>query len=137
MSMSETARGHLMAGAGGVILIVSLFLDWTGARTAWMDFTVVDIVMMVIGVAAILFALLPVLGEALPPSVELAMAASGSAAFGFAAAVELEFSSAVGVWVGIVGSAAIAFGSCQSIRTRIARPARTVPEPGPTAPRSP
>lgn len=136
MNSLGTARGHLIAGVGGLVLIISLFLEWTGARDAWMDFTVVDILMTAIGVAAILYALLPTLGTEPAPGLALLVAAGGMAVFGMALTFAFEFAGTVGVWLAVFSSAGIAFGGYDAGRhlwTPIPRASRRPRHPPPPA----
>jgi hypothetical protein len=49
--------GQLIAGAGGLLLIVSLFLPWAGAgnmdRTGWEFWTMADVFLLIVGLLAI------------------------------------------------------------------------------------
>ena len=57
--------GPLLVALGGLILLVSLFLDWYGTLTAWESFEVVEVLLAVLAVAALTVAaglLLPDLG---------------------------------------------------------------------------
>jgi len=134
-----TARGHVTAGIGGLLLIISLFLEWTGALDAWMDFTVVDILMTVIGIAAILYALMPALGTEPAPGLALLVAAGGTAVFGMALTFALEIAGTVGVWLAVFASAGIAFGGYDAGRhlwIPIPRPSRHERPPPPRPPRA-
>jgi hypothetical protein len=57
MTTSKRGPGQLIAGAGGVLLIVSLFLPWAGAggvdRTGWELWTMADVFLLIVGVTAI------------------------------------------------------------------------------------
>jgi hypothetical protein len=123
-----TARGHLIAGVGGIVLVISLFLEWVDGRfTGWQAFTVVDIVMTAIGVLAIVYAILPAMGTEPSPGLALGVAAAGMAAFGFAAGWELELPSGAGVYLSVLGAAGITWGSYDAGRhlwTPIPRPTR-------------
>lgn len=61
-SLSPEARnrlgGLLLLGAGGILLIVSLFLDWfePGGLSAWTVFEVLDMVLAALGVTAVIAA---------------------------------------------------------------------------------
>jgi hypothetical protein len=61
MSKKKPVPGQLVAGAGGVLLIVSLFLPWTGAgdthRTGFELLTVGDVLFLITGLVAIVAAL--------------------------------------------------------------------------------
>ena len=48
--------GPILVAAGAVVLIVSLFLDWYGALTAWQAFEVVEVLLGSLGVAALVIA---------------------------------------------------------------------------------
>jgi hypothetical protein len=60
--------GALAAGIGGIVLIVSLFLDWFSAggfsQTGWETFKFTDIVLLVLGLLALGYALVELTGAA-------------------------------------------------------------------------
>jgi hypothetical protein len=105
-------RGALVLLAGGLLLIISLFLHWESGYTAWRVFTNLRIIILLIGIFALGFGLLEATGAAttLPDPVPLILAALGLAVFGFAAGWELQISGAGGVWMAIVGAIAIGLG---------------------------
>jgi uncharacterized protein DUF2510 len=57
---SRLSYGALAAGAGGLILILSLFLDWQGitgfSLNAWDLFSIMDFFLLLVGLAAVAFA---------------------------------------------------------------------------------
>jgi len=57
MTTTRPGPGRLIAGAGGVVLIVSLFLPWADAgnadRTGWELWTMADFFLLIVGLAAI------------------------------------------------------------------------------------
>jgi hypothetical protein len=48
--------GPILAAAGALVLLVSLFLDWSGPATAWTAFELADILLAAIAVAALIAA---------------------------------------------------------------------------------
>jgi len=56
--MGTSRNGQLIAGAGGALLIVSLFLDWSSVGGAsvngWEMWTLTDVFLLIVGVVAIL-----------------------------------------------------------------------------------
>jgi hypothetical protein len=48
--------GPVLAAAGALVLLVSLFLDWYGPATAWGAFELADILLAVLAVAALIAA---------------------------------------------------------------------------------
>src|SRR3954453_6457451 len=50
---SRVSTGDLIAAAGGIVLFVSLLLDWYGDANAWEVFNVIDVLLAVIGLLAI------------------------------------------------------------------------------------
>ena len=137
MDMAKMDQGRMIAAAGGVILIISLFLHWAGGQSAWDGFSIVHILMLLIGLAAVGYGVLPATGAGvtLPPSMPLLLGALGMAAFGFAAGWEFEISGDIGVWLAIIGSLAIAYGAYESgrapapVATRTRRPDTTTAPP--------
>jgi hypothetical protein len=57
MNIGTSRSGHLIAGAGGVLLIVSLFLPWADAggvsRNGWELWTMADVFFLIAGLVAI------------------------------------------------------------------------------------
>ena len=57
MNASNPPGGPLIAGAGGVLLIVSLFLPWAekggGSRSGWELWTMADVFFLIAGLCAI------------------------------------------------------------------------------------
>ena len=105
--------GALVLLAGGVLLIISLFLaHYESGFTAWNVFTNLRVIILVIGIFAVGFGLLEATGAAttLPDPLPLILAALGIAVFGFAAGWELQVSGAGGVWLMMAGSIAIGVG---------------------------
>jgi hypothetical protein len=63
---SRLSYGALAAGGGGLILILSLFLDWQGVTgfslTGWEIFSIMDIFLLLVGLAAVGFAAIEAFG---------------------------------------------------------------------------
>jgi peptidoglycan/LPS O-acetylase OafA/YrhL len=138
VNMSRMGQGQMVVAVGGVVLIISVFLHWVGGQSAWSAFSSVHILMLLIGIAAVAFAVLPVSGMAVtvPGGAALLVAALGVAVFGFAVGWEFEISGDIGVWLAILGSLGIAYGAYEASRTPV-MPASRVPAPGaPAAPPS-
>jgi hypothetical protein len=57
MKARQRGPAELVCGAGGILLIVSLFLPWAGGRNGWELWTMADIFFGIAGGAAILMAL--------------------------------------------------------------------------------
>jgi hypothetical protein len=111
-TLSEES-GALVLLAGGVLLIISLFLPhYESGFTAWQVFTNLRVIILVIGIFAVGFGLLEATGAArtLPDPIPLILAALGIAVLGFAAGWELQVSGAGGVWLMMAGSIAIGIG---------------------------
>jgi hypothetical protein len=63
---TRLSYGALVAGAGGLLLILSLFLDWVGAggfgANGWDLFSIMDFFLLLVGLAAVAFAAIEALG---------------------------------------------------------------------------
>jgi hypothetical protein len=61
MGSGNPRGGHLIAGAGGVVLIASLFLPWAEragvSRSGWELWTMADVYFLIVGLVAIATAL--------------------------------------------------------------------------------
>ncbi|HEY1521604.1 MAG TPA: hypothetical protein VGF70_01210 [Solirubrobacteraceae bacterium] len=113
MNSSDRDRGGFVLLAGGILLVVSLFLHWEDSFTAWHEFPNLRIIMLVIAIVGIGFAVLDETGQspALPDLIPLIIAGLGLAMFGFSAGWELQISGAIGVWCAVVGSLGVALGA--------------------------
>ena len=110
MGTSKLSQGQMVASTGGLVLIISLFLQWGGGQSAFQSFSDVDILMFFVGLAAIVFGLSPALG--IPPRLPAGVLTGlGIAVTGWAAGIELEISGDVGVWLALLASIAIAWGA--------------------------
>jgi hypothetical protein len=144
--------GPLVAAIGGVLLIVSLGLDWYGKFSAFTAFEVWDLVLLVLGVLtlALLAAALGLLRTSMRPGTGLAL---GAAALIIVltqlinhppAGVDLE--EGTGLWLGLAGSALMLLGAVLSTarlaisvepRGGGAKVVTGAPEPGEAAPPPP
>lgn len=89
MKLSRLRRGELVAAAGGVALLVVMFLDWYAAGgvdgvhsqgvTAWQAFGVLDVILALVAILAILLAPLAASqrSPALPAAASVVTSASG------------------------------------------------------------
>ena len=63
---TRLSYGAVAAGAGGLLLILSLFLDWIGegafSLTGWKLFSIMDLFLLLVGLAALTFAAIEALG---------------------------------------------------------------------------
>ena len=57
MDTSQSATGRVIAGAGGVLLIVCLFMPWADvegvSRSSWELWTMADVLFLIVGAVAI------------------------------------------------------------------------------------
>lgn len=53
MDLGRLRIGEWLTGAAGILLAVSLFLDWYTGRTAWESFAAVDVFLAIAALAAI------------------------------------------------------------------------------------
>jgi hypothetical protein len=110
----------LLAAAGGFLLFISLFLHWyQPALTAWTVFEVWDLVLAVLGVAAVWVAVASVVSEA--PVNERVLSLVGAGAFVIVVSQIVNHPPAaqgaspeIGAWLGLAGSALMAAGAVLS-----------------------
>jgi len=137
--------GMVVAGAGALLLLVSLFLDWFGSSregfTAWTVYEVLDIVLSALAVLAISSVISRAGIEPRAPEAPLLALGAGALVLVIAqllnhppAATELD--PKTGVWLGLSGAALLVAGSVMSVaRISLAvetrRPAEPEPEPEP------
>jgi hypothetical protein len=139
--MSKMSQGQMIAGVGGVVLIISLFLDWVsgisvataagtfsaGGGNAFDVFSGMDIIMLIVGIAAVVWAVSGAgVGMDLPPYSAWIIAGLGIVVFGWALGWDLENSNAgIGAWLGLAATVAIAWGAFSAT----ANPAPKASEP--------
>ena len=133
--------GSGLAVIGGAVLIVSLFLKWFGSEfacasetcTALKTFSVVDIVLLGLGIAGILLGLIGLAAPAALPSVLLS--AAGFIAVGVSVAMLAEFGddldASFGIYLSVAGAVVLALGAAIATPGKQAVAAPTV---GPGAP---
>jgi hypothetical protein len=138
--------GGMLAALGGVMLLVSLFLDWYPRGSAWTIFELVDIVLAALAVAAIV-AVLPLRRSGEPAAVGLVPDAwlppIAAAAIVIVAVSLLNdpppvagASPEAGAWIGLAGALLMMAGAVLA-RARISlvvstRAAEGAPPRGPT-----
>jgi hypothetical protein len=140
METSRVSQGQLIAGAGGILLFIALFLHWAGGSNLW-NASFVEIWLLVVALAAAIWGLAETVGAdlSLPAESGLLVALLGMAALGWTFGFETEFSGSIGVWLALIASIAIVYGGFTSARAPATRtrPRRTAPPPTappPTAP---
>lgn len=130
MDMSKLNQGQIIAGLGGIVLVVSLFLSWVSGFTvsvatgsastsasAFDAFSGMDIIMLIVGIAALGLAVAGATGTNLPPGAAPIVSLLGVVVFGWALGWCLENSNAgFGAWLGLVASVAIVFGAFEAGR---------------------
>ena len=145
MESSNRRAGQLIAGAGGVLLIVSLFLPWaeTGgvSRSGWELWTMADVFLLIVGLAAIGAALTGGRFGLFRPDLSLSGAAD---LLGVVSTVLLAWlvifdfpegaSREIGVFLALIGAMAVAGGAGDYATLRGAPLfPKTGPEAGPRA----
>jgi hypothetical protein len=127
MDVRRLRAGEWITGLGGALLLVALFLPWydEGAvsPTGWQSFTVIDVVLAAVGLAALLVPVITAQQRA--PAVPLAMEALVDLA-GLVALVLVLIrvvnlpgdasARAAGLWVGLVATVVIVAGAAVAIR---------------------
>ena len=145
MDTSRISFGEMIAGAGGLVLLISLFLSWYGIEVegvpgieganlnAWESFGFIDLLLFLAAAAAIAQAVIRAMGVDLnlPAPLAQIIAIVGAAALLlvifrllvtpeadalFGAGIDL--TRKFGIFVGLIGAAAIAFGGFTAMRER-------------------
>lgn len=139
MSRSELRIGTVVAGLGGILLFISMFLSWYSfdlsasggsdpfglvdtSQTAWQAFGATDVALLVAATIAVGVALSETGGAAFgwPVARGALLAVAGTVAFllvAFRAAEPpgSDLSIEIGVWMGLAATAAIALGGYMSM----------------------
>jgi hypothetical protein len=118
-SRRQLPVGALLAGAGGVVLVVSLFLHWYGDVTAFTIFEFNDLLLLLLGAAAIAAVAAEYVPRAPAVSSRVLLAVALLALFVVVsqllndppAAVGREFGHSIGIWLALAGSALMVIGA--------------------------
>ena len=135
MDTSRLTTGDIIAGVGGIVLLISLFLPWYGASvevagfsasesgSGWEALGFIDILLFVIALVAIAVVAARATGK-LPAEVPAAVVLLGLGALAVLLVLyriidipvegdvpdEVDLSRKIGVFVALIGAAAVAFG---------------------------
>ena len=157
MDTSRLTSGDLSAGIGGIVLLVSLWLNWYGisvdvagfsaeaSASGWEVFSTIDIILFVIAAAAIALVVLKALGQvpADVPEAVVLLALGGLAVLLILYRLidtpapsdlpeQVDVTRELGLFIGLIGAAGIAWGGWRAnIEAPRARPAETTSPPPP------
>ena len=110
-------KAEPLAGLGGLILLVSLFLPWNSEETGWQAMSVIDILLALLALLALAVPVVSLTTSGPAKPIATALLAS---AFGWLAivlvAIKLLSDSDYGAWVGLAGSILAWVGSWLSMR---------------------
>ncbi len=156
MDTSRLTTGDIIAGVGGIVLLISLFLPWYGVSvdiagfsasesgSGWEALGFIDILLFLISVAAIAVVAARAAG-ALPADIPAPVILLGLGGFAVLLVLfriidipvdgnvpdEVDLSRKVGIFIALIGAAAMTYGGW---RTNSEAPAgRMTPAPGPPA----
>jgi hypothetical protein len=159
MDTSRLTTGDIIAGVGGVVLLISLFLPWYGVSvdiagfsasesgSGWEVLGFIDILLFLISVAAIAIVVARAAG-ALPADLPAPVILLGLGALAVLLVLyriidiptegdipeQVELSRKVGVFIALVGAAAVAYGGWRTnTETQGGRVAPAVPDSPPSA----
>jgi hypothetical protein len=140
---NRLSQGELIAGIGGLVLLISMFLDWYGAKVktsignfgagfggpnAWESFSLIDIIIFIVALIAIGVAVLRALDNMpdmpYPPATLLTVA--GAIAFllilfrlivqPFDVPDQVDVTRSLGIWIGLLSAAAITYGGWRAMQ---------------------
>lgn len=129
MDTSRMSQGQMVAGLGGVVLIISLFLSWGEGISAFDAFSGMDIIMLIIGIVAVGWAVSSGMNMTLPITAMM-VGILGVVVFGFTLGTDLELDDAdIGAWLALASSIAIAWGGLAGGRRPAAVASPAAPPP--------
>ena len=144
--------GPLLAIAGGLVLLVSLFLDWyEPGVSAWTVFEVIDVLLALCGLGAIVIAVELIVPGVMPlmrlPAAERILVTTGTVALVLVASQLLNHPPAAqgegvkyGAWLGLGGALLMCAGGVATVAMvslRVTVDRRTHPPAAPTPPPPP
>jgi hypothetical protein len=134
-------NGPLIAAGGGLLLFISLFLDWFEGVSAWQIFDVTDVVLALIGLIALGIGAMLATGNSanLPSAPSAIVTTAGLIGFSMVATFVLEGEERkFGIFLALIATIAIIVGGTQLARggapTTRTRPATDAPPPPPASP---
>jgi hypothetical protein len=129
----------LIAAGGGLLLFISLFMDWFEGVSAWQIFDLTDIVLALLGLIALAIGAMIASGNTanLPAAPSVIVTTSGLIAFSMVATYVFEGEEKkFGIFLGLIGTIAMIVGGVQLAKGGTAAPRTRVQEP-PTSPPPP
>jgi hypothetical protein len=138
-------NGPLIAAGGGFLLFISLFLTWALEASPWEAFDLMDIILALIGLAAVVIGGALAMGNPLnvPGGAQNTIYTAGVFAFAIVAFTVLEQDDlGFGVFLALIGTIAMIVGALQlgrggtaasAPRTRVQEPPPPPPPPPPSA----
>lgn len=157
MDTSRLTSGDLSAGIGGIVLLVSLWLNWYGvsvdvagfsasaSASGWEVLSTIDIILFVIAVAAIVLVALKAFGE-VPGDVPVPVLLLGLGGLAVVLVLfrlidtpapsdlpeQVDVDRKIGIILALIGAAGIAYGGWRTnMEEPRARPAPTTSPPPP------
>jgi hypothetical protein len=134
----------LIAAGGGLLLFISLFMDWFEGVSAWQIFDVTDVVLALIALIVIAIGAMLATGNTanLPAAPSAIVTTSGVIAFSMVATFVLEGEDKkFGIFLALIATIAIIVGGAQLARgvapTTARRSTTEPPPPPPPPPASP
>jgi hypothetical protein len=154
MDTSRLTTGDMIAGVGGAVLLIALFLPWYGVSvdvagfsasesgTGWEALSFVDILLFLISLAAIAIVAARATGQ-LPAEVPAALVLLGLGALAVLLVIfriidipvddvpdQVDISRKIGIFIALIGAAGVAYGGWRTnTETPSARVATTTPPP--------
>jgi hypothetical protein len=159
MDTSRLTPGDISAGVGGIVLLVSLWLNWYGvsvnvrgfsassSASGWEVLTTIDIILFLIALAAIVLVATKAAG-ALPPDVPVSTVLLALGALAVLLVLfriidtpapsdlpdEIDVDRKIGIFLALIGAAGIVYGGWRSNEESVGtRAAATSPPPPPAA----
>jgi hypothetical protein len=122
MDLRRLRHGEWIAGTAGVVLLVSLFLDWYPGSTGWESFAVTDIVLAIAALMGISLPLAaatqraPAVAQATSAlTVPVAIAASVLAVVHTISLPDGADGRELGLWLGLAGALGVLVGAYRSM----------------------
>jgi hypothetical protein len=124
MDTSKLTQGQIIAAVGGALLVIAQFLSWAdaagplgGSASAFDAFSIMDIIMLLVGIAAIGWAVAAAMDASarLPGNTPAILLLLAVLVGGWALGWDLENGTAgIGAWLGLIGALAIGAGAYEA-----------------------
>jgi hypothetical protein len=132
MDLRRLRVGERIAATSGVVLIVSLFLPWSDALSGWQAFSAFDVVLALLGAAALVIVWIVATARAAGPGVAAeALLTPFALVIAIVGLFKITDYDGYGAWIGLAATVGVLVGVLVGMRDeRLSKPGRLTDQTG-------